>query len=112
MVSPDSDFEDLFLKIGDHMELDIFVQRNVRDVDFLIEEGDASIAIEHTRISQTEDAQIVHIVAQREPEGLQNSLSSLNMGPGSLLRDKIGIKQLATVVIQRCDQGQLIFGKG
>lgn len=63
-------------------------------------------------LNETEDAQIVHIIAQREPEVLQNSLSGPNIGAGSLLRDKIGIKQLAAIFIQRGDQGPHLSGEG
>jgi len=38
MVPPDANFEDLSLKIRNHMELHIFAQRDVRDFDLLIKE--------------------------------------------------------------------------
>ena len=54
-VPPNTDFEDLLPEIGDHMELNIFPQWDMRDVDFLIEEWNSAIAIQRTRVTQTED---------------------------------------------------------
>ena len=63
-------------------------------------------------LNKAEDPQIVHVVAQRQSIGLHHGLRSLNMGPGGLLRDKIGVEQLAAVIIHRGDQGPFLLRKG
>ena len=51
MIPPDTDFEDLPGGIRDHVEFNFFMQGDVRNFDFLVEDGDTAIAIDDTGLA-------------------------------------------------------------
>ena len=55
VVVPDTNFESLSGEVRDQMELHIFTHRNVRDIDLVVEERDAAIAIQGAHLAQAED---------------------------------------------------------
>jgi len=55
LIPPDTDFKDLFCWIGDQMELDLFVSRDWREIDLVIENSDSAIAIHGSGFTEAED---------------------------------------------------------
>ena len=51
LVPPDPDLEDLPGEVRDHMKLNLFMQGDLWDLDLLVEDGDAAIAIHDTGLT-------------------------------------------------------------
>ena len=62
-------------------------------------------------LDEAEDAQIIHVVLQRQSIGLHQALCGPDMGPGGLLGYEISIEQQAAVVIDGGDQGPFLRSK-
>ena len=61
-------------------------------------------------LHKAEDTQRINIVTKGQSEVLNNGSGSLNMSPGSLGGEEISKKDLATVIIDGCDQSPFLFG--
>ena len=55
LIPPDPDFEDLSDEVRDHVELDLFMQGNMGDLDLLVEDRDTAIAIHDAGFTQAKD---------------------------------------------------------
>ena len=55
VVPPDADFHLLSRNIWDQVDIDVFTKGNIGYFDGVVEEGDTSIAIDHSGLAQTED---------------------------------------------------------
>jgi hypothetical protein len=55
LVPPDADFDHLFGWIRDQMKLNVFMQRHLRQIDLVVEQGDSAVAIDGSGFSQAED---------------------------------------------------------
>jgi hypothetical protein len=55
VFEPDANFESLPGNVRDQVELDIFPDRDMRDLDLVIEESDTAIAIHGAHLAQAED---------------------------------------------------------
>ena len=54
-VVPDADFKTILSWVGDQVKFNLFIVRDIRNIDLVVEEGDKAIPIEGAGLAQAKD---------------------------------------------------------